>query len=53
MPTYASLFFVVIYIHILEDLHYVPFSQVNLWLSGVVIFVLMMHTALWDTYWVK
>lgn len=43
----ASAFFAVVYLHMLRSLYYRGFSfqQRNVWLSGGLIFVLMMATA--------
>ena len=43
----ASMFFIVVYSHIMRGLYYKSYlyPKTHLWLSGILIFVLMMATA--------
>ena len=41
----ASIFFIIIYIHIGRGLYFKSYRNINLWLTGIIIFGLMMATA--------
>jgi len=41
----ASIFFIIVYIHIARGLYFKSYRNLHLWSSGVIIFILMMATA--------